>query len=200
MSMFVTVDRLLLPLAIAGALLSTACGDDDGGGSSAGLNNDADRTVYPEGPYGAQTDQVFPNLTFSQADGTPVDIASIRQDPANRVLFINTAAFWCGACIEEQPAIAALYNDFAGAGLEVLVTVFEKEDGTPADVADASRWQTAYSVPFPVVADPAGVLTGYYDPTLSPLNILIDLSSMEVIYRSQGADVDAIRQFVDALL
>jgi thiol-disulfide isomerase/thioredoxin len=179
---------------------SFADSSDATSSGSGDANENADRGAYPAGPFGGNVDQVLPNLTFTSPDGSSLDFQAIRDTAGSRYLFINTAAFWCGACIEEQPTIASLHNDYASRGLETLVTVFETADQTPADAGDAGRWLTSYQLPFRVVADTDASMTDFYDSRSTPLNMLVDLSSMEVLYRSTGTDVDAVRQLVAVLL
>lgn len=193
-------------LSLLTALALVGCGDDGaedpgqtGSGADAGTST-ADRSTYPAGPYGGNVDQTLPNLVFTAPDGTSLDLQTIRSDAANSILFINTAAFWCGACIEEQPALAALHTEYASRGLQTLVTVFETADQTPADAGDAGRWKTSYNLPFLVVADIDAAMTEFYDARSTPLNMLVDLSSMTVLYRSTGTDVDAIEQLIAVLL
>ncbi len=203
--MRVSLSALAPLLSLLTALSLAGCGDEGSDNSGQTVSDDAassgaERGVYPDGPYGGNADQVLPNLTFTAPDGTPIDLQSIRADGSKKILFINTAAFWCGACIEEQPALAALHAEYADRGLQTLVTVFETADQTPADAGDAERWRTSYNLPFLVVADVDAVMTEFYDARSTPLNMLVDLSSMEVLYRSTGTDVDAIEQFISVLL
>ena len=52
-----------------------------------------------------------------------------KQEPIE--FFLTTSAGWCTACIEEQAALQTLYTDYAGRGVEILVTVFQKAITNP---------------------------------------------------------------------
>ncbi len=200
----------LAALVCASALALTACGGetedvdsgtaDTGNGGGADAGTPPDRAVYPAGPYGGNVQQILPDLTFTAGDGSAVSFSSIRSDASKQYLFINTAAFWCGACIEEQPEVAAIHNDFSDRGLVTLVTVFEDASAEPATPEDAARWESNYNLPFPVVADTDASLGAFYDTALTPLNMLVELSTMTVVYRSTGNDIETIRTTLDLLL
>jgi thiol-disulfide isomerase/thioredoxin len=169
-------------------------GDDVGGGDTSAV----DRTVYPEGPYGAEIDDVIANLEFTTADGDSLSFADLRGDVEARLLLVSTAAEWCTACREEQPLLQSLADDHAG--LVVMVSVFEDSDYTPAGIDEAALWRDQYELNFPVVADPDFVLSAYYDETLTPMNMLVDLDTMKIGYVTTGAIDAQFVSLIDTLL
>jgi thiol-disulfide isomerase/thioredoxin len=173
----------------------------DGGGGPDGSEAPVDRTDYPPGPYGTTVGTILDNLVFEQPGVGPLSLQDLRSaEGAGRYLFVNTAAWWCGACIEEQPALRTMHEDFAARGLTLLVTVFENARANPASVADAERWRSQFNLPFAVVQSSPQVLRNYYDTQLTPLNMLVNLASMEIVYMSNGNDIANIRRLLEALL
>ncbi|WP_242010577.1 TlpA disulfide reductase family protein [Acetobacter musti] len=59
---------------------------------------------------------VLPALSFTDADGTERDLASFRGQPA----VLHFWATWCGPCVTELPALAALTPALAQDGIAVL--------------------------------------------------------------------------------
>ncbi len=166
----------------------------DGSGDTGGVAGE-----YPAGPYGTSPDDVIANHVFQQIDGTDLSFGDIR-DAGKTVLFLNTAAGWCTACREEQPAIEALYGQYASQGLEVLVTVFEDNSSAVATLEFVESWRDQYSLSFPVVLDEAFVMQDYYDASATPMNMVVDLRTMEIVYVSTGEDLDNVESLISALL
>ena len=190
------------------ALVLAACADDTADTSAdSGVTDDTSAadgsftpSAYPAGPYGSETGQVLADLTFQRPDGSEVSLSELRASGDNQYLFLNTAAFWCGACIEEQPEIQALHNDYGDRGLLTVVTVFEDASAYPATAEDAARWRDNHDLTFPVVADASGAFTPLYDTALAPFNMLVELSTMTIVFRGYGNQVSTIRSTLDLVL
>ena len=65
-------------------------------------------------------------LTFTAADGRPVDLAKLR----GKVVLIDFWATWCKPCLEEMPHVRAAYQKYHDQGFEVIGISFEKSPGT----------------------------------------------------------------------
>ena len=188
------------------AAISLACGGGDDGSTSGGapdaVSSDsaaAPRGAYPTGPYGKTEGALLEPLNFGSGEGA-FDLASVQADSSNRLLIISTAAGWCVACIEEQASLEALFQEHGSKGLHVLVAVFEDSNFAPADAAEADRWRRRFSLSFDVVADPAFVLGTYYDRELTPLNMVVDMESMEILSMNLGWDPELIEALIAARL
>lgn len=156
----------------------------------------SDRTSYPAGPYGNSEGDVIADHGFVDDDGGVFALGDVFADPARRVLLLGTAAGWCGACVEEQPALQAVADERAA--LAVVTAVFEDDDGNAADEGEAAAWQDGVS--FDVVADPGFVLAAYYDTTLTPMNMVIDVDTMTIVAVTTGFDEDLVVSLVDGVL
>lgn len=190
------------------APLVSACGDDTTESpADTGVSGDTtpapDTTApseYPAGPYGSEAGNVLADMTFQRPDGSNVSLSELRASGEKQYLFLNTAAFWCGACIEEQPEIQALHDEYGDRGLLTVVTVFEDASSNPATPEDAARWVDNHDLTFPVVADSNGVFTPLYDTALAPFNMLVELSTMTIVFRGYGNQVSTIRNTLDLVL
>ncbi|MDP2343903.1 MAG: hypothetical protein Q8O67_23300 [Deltaproteobacteria bacterium] len=169
------------------------------GGAKTEVQAPSDRSAYPPGPYDTGEGDVLGPLSFLAIDGSAFDIdTAVFADPEARVLLVNTAAGWCGACVEEQPVLQALSD--ARPALAVVVALFEDADGAPADADLARDWQDRHDVAFDVVADPAFVLSAFYDPSLTPMNMVVDVDTMTIRRVGTGFDEDAVTAIIDAIL
>ena len=200
---------------LALALCAGACGDDtSNGGDGAGDSSGAGCSTgcegvgegalsYPSGPYasGENVDgKVLPDLTFTTPEGESLSFSDLRNAGDKTLMLISTTAGWCTACIEEQPKLKGFYNKYGCDGLEVLVAMFEDLNFNPAEAANAKEWQLQYGLSFPVVADTANALGDFYDTGAAPLNMIVDLCTMEVLYSGVGFDESAVTAIIESNL
>lgn len=189
----------LLALFFLGMPLLSAC-SAGGSGGDADCPAASDRSTYPGGPYGVEDGAILEGHTFLDATGAQFGLPALFADEHNRLLLLSTGAGWCTACIEEQPAIEALYQEYKDAGFVVMVTLFEDSQFQPATPALAESWIADNNVTFPVVADPEFQMDAYYDSSLTPMNMLVDLDTMEILRIATGYDESTILATIDALL
>ena len=190
--------RLALPAVLLLATLS-GCADDDA--ATCGAVTAVPRTTYPAAPYGTAAGTTLANLSFADPNGTAtVDFQSLRASGDKRLLMVITSAGWCSACIEEQPELNRLYDTYKDCGLEVLLTVFEDDQTSPATPALAAQWKSSYSNTFPVVADAPFVLKDYYDESYTPMVMFVDLETMEILSISTGQVDQSTEGFIQQQL
>jgi len=161
----------------------------------------SDRSQYPG--YGTETDSVIAPLTFTQGDGEPLSLADIFADPTRRLLLLTTSAGWCTACIEEQPKLQELHQEFHDRGLTIMVALFEKQDYTPADARLAKSWKQRYELDFTVVADPEFITQPYYpngDPSVTPIMLVIDVDNMVILDSMVGFQETTVRSLINSNL
>lgn len=159
------------------------------------------RTDYPTDGIGTAPGQTLANHGFVQPDGTQVDLSTmVYAPPGHRLLMLVTASGWCTACIEEQPKLQALHDEFACRGLTTVVAVFEDEQFAPARPADAAQWQRRFGLSFPVVADPAFVLGEYYDASQTPMVMMVDVETMQIVSVETGYNEANVRAIINAYL
>ena len=158
----------------------------------------SDRSRYPG--YGTSPDDVLAPLTFKQGDGEDFSVSQVFSDSQNRVMLLTTSAGWCTACIEEQPTLQALHQEFGERGLFIMVALFETRDYQPADSRLAARWKEQYELDFKVVADPSFVMEPYYpngDSSVTPIVMMVDIDTMQIIEIMVGFNEPAVRAIIE---
>ena len=178
-----------------------ACGgsDDGSGGDDVCLTEDlGDRSSYPAAPYGTEECSVISDHSFVDGEGTAVTLGSIYADAGAKVLLLTTSAGWCPACIEEQPQLEAWHNAYGSQGLRVVGTLFADENDSPVGAEYAANWQSQYSLTFPVVADTEQVLSAYYDSSKAPMNMIINVATMQIVRVIVGADTATVESIIEA--
>lgn len=170
-----------------------------GEGGQGGTPMVGDRGPYPTTNIGKAEGKTLDNLSFPIADGE-FNIADVYNDSANKVMLVSTSAGWCSACIEEQPKLAALYEEYADRGLYILITLFETAEFEPADNRLAEQWKRRYSLPFTVVADPAFQFSTYYDRDATPMTMLVDIENMLILKIATGFNEPEVRAIIEAVI
>ncbi len=198
---------LLGSAALVGAALGPLACDSDAGTCSpepigavscGGEAPTADN--YPVGPFGTAEGGILEDLTFTDSEGNELTLSGLRAEGNKSLLLISTAAEWCAPCKEEQPELIELDERWEEAGLQILLAVFENQDFEPASVADASKWANTHGTTFPVVADTEGVFGDYYDKSSAPMNMFVDLCTMEILSIGVGFNPDSASASIESRL
>ena len=124
----------------------------------------------------------------------------IYSDSSNKLLLVSTSAGWCSACIEEQPALEQLHQDYAGEGLVVMVTLFEDLEYQAVDGSYAQAWKDRYNLSFVVVADREFVFKDYYNTDATPMFMTVEIPTMTILRIETGFDSGAVTSIIEAKL
>ncbi len=171
--------------------------------------------AYPEPPYGVATGATMENMEFLgwhnpigagfALDTTvPVRIADFYDPNGEKgieLLMINAVAVWCGVCRTEYADLRTegIHAKYGPRGLALLGILFEDNDGGPADYADLVNWSNSYQVDFPFVLDPGFKSGVYFDRSATPMNMLIDARTMEILTVVTGYNPQ-IYETIDSIL
>lgn len=200
---------------------STAAGGGANSGTP-GVSGTLKHAAYPEGPYGRGVGATIANLSFLGWR----DPAAAGYDPARlerislsdfynpggtandvRVIMLNASAVWCSVCKAEyrQMRDSGRYAAYRPKGVEILGIIFEDNSYNPAKPSDLVIWGggDGFSVPFPLVVDPGFKIGVYFESDATPMNMLIDATTMQIVDVTMGYDSktpDKYWQYVDTLL
>lgn len=179
---------------------SSAGGDEAVGASFQALE-------YPPGPYGREIGSVIENLSFlgwkkPAEAGYDLDaLETVRlsdfYNPGGeksdvRAIVVNASAVWCTVCRAEYRHIqgSGVYDRYRPEGVEILGVLFEDRDANPATPQDLQNWagENGYNLEFPFVLDPAFKIGVYFTSDATPLNMVIDATTMQIVDLTMGYD------------
>lgn len=180
---------------------SSSATDFDHGKNDTSIQGGTERLSYPAAPYGTvenATIQDFRFLGWHQPEAVNYD--ETRIDPVSlaqfygpniahklRFLVITSTAVWCAACkLEYEDFASGRVDEYHAKGVEFLGALFEDNDSNPAKPSDLNLWATSYKVNFPFVLDPALKLGVFFDREATPMEMVVDLSTMQVRYIATG--------------
>jgi len=154
-------------------------------------------------PNGADDDDATPfnpeidDFTWIDADGNAVRL----YDYADKVVLLNTGAFWCTACREETPSLQKdLWQKYRGTGEFVLIQlVVETADYQPATPATAAAWRDEFNLTYTVCADPDWSLAPWFEIEAIPFNMLLD-RGMKIALTTHEYDKDILSYLIKDLL
>ncbi|HVY29736.1 MAG TPA: TlpA disulfide reductase family protein [Polyangiaceae bacterium] len=188
--------------ALLAPLCALACGSNapDVPEELLGGSSSCSAPGYPNSGTGTEKGDVVVNACFTgyrapdRVSPTPEHRETISfsdyYDPAGTkgvsLLLINTAAFWCGACLAEHETLPDHARELAPQGLVVISAVFQDAHRDAATLEDVERWIANFHSNFPVVADPKLDLQRYSPPSMAPLNMVVDPRSMKILREYVG--------------
>jgi hypothetical protein len=114
-----------------------------------------------------------------------------------KYLFMTVSAFWCQACKDEAKHLNALFDKYAGRVL-VVTDIAQKVDRSITDQTDVDVWIKSFALHTAVVTDPGFVLQNFFEPSTMPLDLIIDLKTMTVVYDTTGAVLPSVESFLDS--
>lgn len=200
--------RLVLILMLFGLACFLACGTAKGRYDGEDLDQDDDQPSgedddSPADDDAADDDDSVPfdpdldDFTWVDADGNPVRL----YDFADKIVLLNTGAFWCTACREETPSLQAdLWEKYQDTGEFVLIQlIVETADYQPATPQTAAEWRDEFDVTYTVCADPDWSLQPWFTMSAIPFNMLLD-RGVKISLATHEYDKDYFSYLIESLL
>jgi len=116
-----------------------------------------------------------------------------------KVILLNISAMWCGPCRAEAEELMEIYNTYKERGLEIVQCIYQDEDGNNTDPGDIRRWIDEFNLAFTVLTDPDGSLTGFFNFTGIPFNVIVGRDFV-IRYRRSGFDKSSVIAKIEELL
>ncbi|MCK5798330.1 MAG: hypothetical protein KAI47_14155, partial [Deltaproteobacteria bacterium] len=112
-----------------------------------------------------------------------------------KILWVMVSAGWCGPCQQEVAETQANYGKGdIDSRVHLMNIVYEDDKSKPITESFAKLWaeNKQFKLSFPVGMDPTFRMGTYFDRNAVPFNMLVDLSTMKIIYRQTGGDLSAV--------
>lgn len=136
-------------VAVAGALLLTACSGVESGGTSGYISGDGTVTTLTPNER-----QPAPVLAGEDLDGNPIS----TEDFAGQTLVINSWGSWCPPCRAEAPALRAVSEEYADQNVQFIGVLIKDKP------AAAKAFNEAQGITYPSIQDFSGeTLLGFAD-------------------------------------
>jgi hypothetical protein len=172
--------------------------------------------AYPPGPYGSELRAVIENHAFlgwrdpvrSGFDPNRLERIEFADfyDPrggGTELIVVNASAVWCPACRSEMLEIdrGGLSETYRQRKVVLFGTLFEDRDFNPAKPEDLALWGNGlnFFLDFPLALDPGLKLGPYFAQSVTPLNLVIDARTMEILFVQMGYS-PSLWAFVDSEL
>ena len=130
--------------------------------------------------------QPYIDIVQNNAEGQPVSLKSVIDNPANKYTLVDFWASWCGPCMEEVPHLKQAYDKFHGQGLEIYGVSLDN---------DNDKWLGAireHGMGWVQVSDLNGfdnLAAKDYAVQSIPSNFLIDAQGVIVAKNLRGEDL-----------
>lgn len=125
---------MLVAIGMIGTVLVGIFVMRSGGGSGPGSVAVVDGGLLMAPPFPVESDSVM-GWRLQDLEGNETDLA----DLAEKVLFVNRWATWCGPCAMEMPSIESLAAELAGEDIAFLIVTNEPA-GTVAPFVEEKGW------------------------------------------------------------
>jgi len=144
----------------------------------------------PVKPVPASDDAV---LSLKDLTGTQQSLADLR----GRVVVLNFWATWCEPCKKEMPDLAAIQNEYAALGVQVIGASGDEL----ADSAKVLKFIREFKVNFPVwIGASTDDMQRFGVGTVLPATVIIDRGG-KIVWREIGiVKPDAVRKELDKLV
>lgn len=161
---------------------------------------------YPEPPYGVNQGDTMENLRFvvpeeEDPDGL-VELADFWADKDGKLLLVFATAGWCYWCAVENETLLRWDPEYREDGFRILGVVFEDDQAYPADAAYAYDYfgPPGYDAQYTYAADPYFRLGAFFDKAQTPLNMFVDLETMQIHSIQAGWGEDLYREIIESEL
>jgi len=156
----------------------------------------------PPPPYGINIGDTIQPHQFISVDDSLISLCDFHQDESLKLLLIYATAGWCSVCHYESQTLPAYYNDYHSQGFQILAAVFEDNRGEPATRSYTQDYVRTYAFPFPTVVDNTFQMGIYFDKAATPMNMFVDLTTMEILDITLGFDyvTDSMRGDIEYYL
>ena len=117
-----------------------------------------------------------------------------------KFMFITVSAYWCQACKDEAKHLNDMLDKYGPKGVMIVTDIAQKVDRAITDQGDVDVWIKSFALRTAVVTDPDFILQNFFDPSTMPLDLIVDLRTMQVVYDTTGSVLPSVQAFLDTNL
>lgn len=118
--------------------------------------------------------QKAPDFILKDLNGQKFRLSDYRGKKPVMIIFSTT---WCSSCKSEIPHFKSLYAAYANKNIEIVNV------GVQESKAKMSRFAAHYNLPYRVLLDEAGIVSGVYEIRGVPSLVLVDKKGFIVCYQ-----------------
>ena len=130
--------------------------------------------------------QKAPDVILKDLNGQKFRLSDYRGKKPVMIIFSTT---WCSSCKSEIPHFKSLYTVYANKDIEIVNV------GVQESKAKMSKFSTRYNLPYRVLLDEAGIVSGVYGIRGVPSLVLVDKKGFIVCHQCTK-----IESILDAIL
>jgi len=139
-------------------------------------------------PIGTSIGQRAPDFQGQTLDGGIVRLSDLKGE----IVVLNEFASWCAPCLLETPYLVDASRSNPDGVVFVGLNVLENSSAV-------SYYKDEFQVPYPLVLDPQGEITGIYKPVGIPTSWFIDAEGVVRYVHSGPMTGEMIRQILDSI-
>ena len=126
---------------------------------------------------------VAPDFALASTTGRNLRLSEMR----GQVVLINFWATWCAPCRQEMPLLSGLYQQYRGAGFNLLGVNLD------GDRVKAQKMLSELGVTFPVLFDEKKKVADLYNPDGMPTTLVIDRDGhLRYVHRGYQAGYEKV--------
>ncbi|OHE25647.1 MAG: hypothetical protein A3J94_15930 [Syntrophus sp. RIFOXYC2_FULL_54_9] len=130
--------------------------------------------------------QKAPDFILKDTNGKTFRLGDYKGKKPVMIIFSTT---WCPTCIGEVPYFKSLFSTYADQGLEIVnIDVQESK-------AKTSKFSARHNLPYRVLLDESGIVSGAYEIRGVPSLVLVDQKGIILCHQCSP-----IEPFLDAIL
>lgn len=200
----------LLPLLPLLALPALGCSSTTTPPATSGGNpcHPTGGASYPKSGCGTNKGQLIDDYSWTgrlAGISSPVTTLDLHDyynpdgSKPGKFMFITVSAFWCQACKDEAKQLNGVLTTYGPKGVVIVTDIAQKLDKRPADATDVDTWIQTYALNTSVVTDPDFVLQTFFDPSTMPLDLIVDLKTMQIVFKTIGSALPDVTAFLDSV-
>lgn len=148
--------------------------------------------TYPDGPYGADVNQIMIPIELNNCNstGAGIKLSDLFNDPDIKVIQLTVHTGWCPSCKVQAQGMEAFYQKYKAKGLAIIYIMTEDGNAGGGKISGAYclNHVKKYNFTFASYRDEGSqIMRKFFDRNAVPLNMIITTKDMKIRYKKAGA-------------